>query len=103
MPVLLDESDGVFLIRLEGEVNIACAAELKSLLSKALATGRELRVRLECAAELDVTALQLLYAAERVATIAGIRFTLEGLVPDDISNAIADAGFGGLSFLAGPR
>jgi anti-anti-sigma regulatory factor len=103
MPVLLDESDGVFLICLEGDVNIACAAELKSLLSKALATGRELRVRLENAAELDVTALQLLYAAERVASGAGIRFTLEGLVPNEISIAIADAGFGGFSALTGPR
>ena len=39
MPVFLDESEGLSLIRLEGEVGIAHAAELMSLLLEALALG----------------------------------------------------------------
>jgi anti-anti-sigma regulatory factor len=93
VPIVLDESGGISLIRLEGDVNIAMAVEMKSLLLKALASGNELRVGLESATELDVTVLQLLYAAERNAVGAGIRFTVEGQVPKDISVAMADAGF----------
>lgn len=93
MPVVLDESDGFSLIRLQGEVDIASAAELKSLLLKALAPGGELRVNLQEATELDITAMQLLIATEREAVKSGLRFRLDGPVPDNISVAMVDAGF----------
>ena len=93
MPVTLDQSEAVCLVRLEGEIGIASAAELKKLLIEALASGRELRVDLERAAELDVTALQLLWAAEREARGSGVGFALAGRVPEAISAAAGDAGF----------
>jgi anti-anti-sigma regulatory factor len=93
VPAYLDESEAISLIRLEGDVNIADAVEMKRLLVKALSSGKELHVRLEDATEMDVTVLQLLYAAEQDATKSGIRFTLDGRIPDDISVAAADAGF----------
>ena len=92
MPITFDQSEGLCLIRLEGEVNISSAAELKKLLIAALASGNELRVDLERATELDVTALQLLWAAEREARGSGTGFTLLGRVPEEISVALGDAG-----------
>ena len=67
MRVTIDQSEALCLIRLEDDINITSAAELKKLLLEALASGRELRVDLERATELDVTALQLFWAAERAA------------------------------------
>ena len=81
------------MIRLDGEINIGSAAELKKLLLQALASGRELRVDLEHATELDVTALQLLWAVEREARASSRGFTLAGRVPAEISIAVVVAGF----------
>jgi anti-anti-sigma factor len=93
MAVTLDQSEALCVLRLEGEINIASAAELKRLLLQALASGRELRVDLEGATEVDVTALQLLWAGEREARGSGRGFTLAGRVPEEISAAVSDAGF----------
>jgi anti-anti-sigma factor len=92
MPVTVEERENTSLVHLEGEVNIAGAVELKSLLVNALASGKEMRLALENAAVLDITALQLLYAAERDAARSGVRITLEGSVPEAISAAMTDAG-----------
>ena len=93
MPVTLDQGEGRCIIRLDGEINIGSAAELKKLLLQALACGGELRLDLEHATELDVTAWQLLWAAEREARGCGSGFTLSGPVPGEISAAVVDAGF----------
>lgn len=53
------------IIRLEGECTVTLATEMKDLLLKGLASGTELRVDLEGAEEIDVTILQLLWAAGR--------------------------------------
>ena len=92
MAVTLDQSEARCVIRLDGEINIVCAAEMKKLLLQALALGRELRVDLEGATELDVTALQLLWAAEREARGSGRGFTLAGRVPEEIAATARDAG-----------
>lgn len=93
MPVVFDQSDALPLIRLEGEIDISIAAELKTMLLKALEAGKGLRVSLEKAVELDITAMQLLIATERDATKSNSQFLLEGRVPEDISVAMAHAGF----------
>jgi anti-anti-sigma factor len=92
MAVTLDQSEARCVIRLGGEINIASAAEMKKLLLQALASGRELRVDLEGATEMDVTALQLLWAAEREARGSGRGFTLAGRVPEEIAATARDAG-----------
>ena len=92
MAVNLDQSEALCVIRLDGEINIGSAAELKKLLLQALATSRELRVDLEHATELDVTAWQLLWAAEREARGSSRGFTLAGRLPEEISVAVVDAG-----------
>ena len=90
--VFLDQSETLCLLRLEGEVDIASAAELKKLLLQALASGNDLHVDVERATELDVTAMQLLWAAERAARGAGTGFTLVGRLPEEILAAASEAG-----------
>ncbi len=95
MPITLVQSEGLCLIRLEGEINVASAAELKKLLLEALANQqqREVRVELKKASELDISILQLLLAAEREARASGKGFSLAGGVPEQIATSVAEAGF----------
>lgn len=93
MGISLEQDDALSLIRLEGTIDISCAADLKELLLKVLQPGREVRVNLDQATDLDVTAIELLWAAERAARTSDVRFALSGQVPKRISTAVADAGF----------
>jgi anti-anti-sigma factor len=93
LPITFDQKETACLIHLEGEVNITSASELKKVLLLAIASGRDLLVNLERAKELDVTALQLLWAAEREASGSGLKFTVATQMPDEIFVAIR-----GLSF-----
>jgi anti-anti-sigma regulatory factor len=95
MPITLAQSERLCLIRLEGEINVASAAELKKLLLEALASQRQGGVRVELinASELDISILQLLSAAEREARASGQGFSLAGEVPERIAAAVAEAGF----------
>jgi len=93
MPITIEEEGGRFLIRLEAEVNITVARELKNLLVQGLASGKDLCVDLERATELDVTALQLLWTVGREARSAGTGFAITGLVPEGLSTAVVEAGF----------
>jgi anti-anti-sigma factor len=95
MTITLAQSETLCLVRLEGEINVASASELKKLLLEALASQRprEVRVELKNASELDISILQLLSAAEREARASGKRFSLAGGVPEQIAAAVAEAGF----------
>jgi anti-anti-sigma regulatory factor len=93
VPVILEDSEALSVIRLDGSVGIASAAELKKLLLQTLESGKEVRVSLERATDLDVTAVQLLWAAGCEAKRSGVRFTFLETVPEDISIALGDAGF----------
>lgn len=81
------------VIRLEGEINIDDAAALKEVLVQALESGGELRVSLEDAGSLDVTAMELLWAAARDARAKGMKVQLAGQVPEAVSAAFSEAGF----------
>jgi anti-anti-sigma factor len=92
LPTTFEERENTSLVRMEGAIDIASAAEIKSALLDALASKTEIRLTLQGATELDVTAMQLLYAAERDAEKTGILFALEGSVPNEIAVAITEAG-----------
>lgn len=92
MPILVESSGESASLRLEGEVDIAAAAELKSRLLEVLGSAKEIRVDLGRAVDLDVTALQLLRAAERQAGQLRLRFSFEN-VREELSAAMASAGF----------
>ena len=102
MPMSCDESEGLSLLRFRGDVSISSAAELKNLLRAALARGKDVQVDLSGVTEVDVTALQLLWAAEREAEAAGVGFSFAGQCPQDVALALAAAGFEKFPFCAKP-
>jgi ABC-type transporter Mla MlaB component len=59
------------LIRLDGELTVTSAAELKNLLIEGLSSGQALRLDLENVADVDITILQLLWAVGREALRTG--------------------------------
>jgi anti-anti-sigma regulatory factor len=81
------------MIRLEGEANIALAAELKQMLLQALASGKGVSVDLSGATDLDVTVVQLLWTAGREARKLNVEFGLTEVFPEQISTTLEDAGF----------
>jgi ABC-type transporter Mla MlaB component len=93
VPVTLERSDVENVVRLEGEISIPFAAELKEMLIQALSDGKGLRIDLESCTELDITALQLLWAAEREARKSSVGFTAAGAVPEAITAAATAVGF----------
>lgn len=92
MSITCEQNESSCLFRVEGEINISSAAELKKLLLEALSSGKEIRLDMECATELDVTALQLVWAVEREAKASGVTF-LRVAPPQSIAVACGEAGF----------
>jgi len=103
MPVTLEQSETQRLIRLEGAIHIACAAELKTLLLTALDSGSEVCVSLGGATGLDATSIQLLWAAERQARATGSGFAFVGTVQESLSISLGDEGFDEFSDLLHAR
>ena len=92
MPLTLKQRDESSLLCLEGTVDIACAAELKALLIEGLSGAKPVRVSIEKAASLDVTAVQLLWAAARESRAAGVELTLDGPVPAPVLAGLGSVG-----------
>ncbi len=99
MPVILENSKGLSTIHLEGAIGIADAGKLKKLLLQSLKLEKAVRVSLEDATDLDVTAVQLLWAAEREARSAGVTFTFEEPASEEVSKSLAVVGFDKFPFL----
>ena len=93
MPIMLEQCEGANVIHLQGAIDISLAAELKTTLLEALTSPGPLRVALSADADLDVTAIQLLWAAEREAKASHASFTLDGCVPDAVSTNLKMTGF----------
>jgi len=92
VPVTLEQKDALALIRLEGAIDVGCAAELKELLMEKLKSGSAVYVALESATGLDITAVQLLWAAAREAQRVGVEFGFKGRTPEAVRCALAEAG-----------
>jgi anti-anti-sigma factor len=92
MGIALKQGKKSSVIGLDGAVDIASAAELKRILLEALAAGREVRVALDGVADLDVTVVQLLWAARRQAEVAGVKFALTERLPEQAVATLAHAG-----------
>ena len=93
MGIAVEQGEESTVIGLEGSVDIASASELKSALLQAIKAGKAVRVALGAGAEFDVTAIQLLWAAEREARGSGVGFALGGQAPAQVSTALKEAGF----------
>ena len=79
------------MIRLAGELTLTSAAELKNLLLQGLASGNDLRLDLEQAEAIDITLMQLLWAAGREADRKGASLAIQ--MSDAAATAARDAGF----------
>lgn len=92
LPVSLEQDGALSRIRLEGAIDIGCGQELKELLVEGLTGGSEVRVLLAQATDLDVIAVELLWAARREAKASSVRFAFEGQAQEPVSAALAEAG-----------
>ncbi|MGA7108642.1 MAG: STAS domain-containing protein [Terracidiphilus sp.] len=93
MGIISEKGDGFILLRLEGSVDIALAAELKSALMQALHSGGEIRIDAAAATYFDVATMQLLWAAEREAKHRGVTYGCREEFPQSIRIAWREAGF----------
>jgi len=101
MPISIQQIDEMYRIQLDGAIAIPSAAKLKLFILNGLSSEQKLCFDLQNATELDITALQLLWAAERESGIAGLPATISGQVPDSILAAAVNAGF--QAFPMGPQ
>jgi anti-anti-sigma regulatory factor len=93
--VVIDQDSESSLIRLEDAIDISCAAELKEATTTAIQAGKPVQILLEGATCLDVTAMQILWAAERAARAQGLGFTLKGQLPEALAAILRNAGWEG--------
>jgi hypothetical protein len=94
VPITYEEGSAVSTLRLEAEIGIRDALELKGVLLHALASAKELHVNVENATELDVTVFQLLRAAACQAQATNLGIYVEGNVAENVSAAYVEAGLG---------
>jgi anti-anti-sigma regulatory factor len=78
-----------------GRLTVDRAAELRARFTEALARPESLAVDVAGATEVDITFLQLLYAAHKAARLAGKTLTLSPLHPPAMQKALAQAGLCG--------
>ena len=79
-----EENETHCFIRLDGEITIAVAAQLKDVLLQSIASGKEMRLNLERATRLDASIYQLLWAAERATHQSGRKICLDGTIPEAV-------------------
>ena len=96
MPITIEAVDGRCVLRLEGDIDIAGAAELKAALIEAFSSRKEVRVDLQRATDFDITAVQLLWAAVRDAGKAGVSFVVAGQTTDTLDHAASEMGLANL-------
>jgi anti-anti-sigma factor len=91
LPVTMERHETHSLVRLEGELTITSAAEVKEALLAGLAAGTELHLDLERVEAIDVTVMQLLWAAGREADRTGV--ALAGRMSEAAAALAREAGF----------
>lgn len=92
MGLSLQQSEKSSTIRLEGGIDIASAAEFKKLLLIAFESGKDIQLAFDGVTDLDVTAVELIWAARRAVEGAGVAFTLSGGVPESVTSTLCKAG-----------
>lgn len=88
VPITLDQRPDVSVVALDGDVDIQAASELKGILLAALLCRREVQVELAGLTTLDITILQLLWAAQQAADKSGTQVILTGAVPERVKQAM---------------
>jgi ABC-type transporter Mla MlaB component len=91
MSLILAQQQPHWLIRFEGQIGLASAAELQSMLVAWLTAETDLELDLERVEEVDVTILQLLWATGREALQRNKQIV--GRASEAAKAAACDAGF----------
>ena len=91
MFINVDRLDSQWKLRLEGEFTLASAPELKTVLLEWFASGKDLCLDLESADQIDVSVLQLLWAAGRDATHSNV--VISFCVSEAAALSAREAGF----------
>ena len=92
VPKITLNPDAVVELELEGAITISAAAELKRSLREAVATGRPISISLERVTDLNITAIQLLWAAARDARDRGLDFRFKPPLPPPVLHCLEDLG-----------
>lgn len=88
-----DDQSGSLLIRVEGELTVQHAAELRACLLSALSSAESVRVDLQAAEDMDLTCLQILCSAHKSALFAGKTLCLGNEMPEHFKSTLGAAGF----------
>lgn len=88
-----EEQEATAVLRLSGNISVACSAELKQLFVQAFSTGKGVQLDLSAATNLDIAAMQLLWAAARHAEKTKTALTAAPTVPEGLKNGVREAGF----------
>jgi hypothetical protein len=91
VPAVMEPHAGYLLIRFEGECTIGSVAEAKTVLLEGLAFAKDLRLDLDRMEEIDITFMQLIWAACREAGRTGASIAMR--VPHAIEMSARQAGF----------
>jgi len=92
VPAILEEGSTTFTLRLDGEMEIGDALDLKRLLLVALGSRKEMRIELIGVTELDITSMQLLWAAVTEASTIGSSISFEDPIPEYAASSLSQAG-----------
>ncbi len=93
LEVAVSFNAGDHLITLDGDINIGCSTELKTALAGALATKAPVKLHVSAVERVDISSIQLLWAAAREAEDAGMPLVVEGSVPATLGETLRNAGF----------
>lgn len=96
MSIALYQDEKLSVVRLDGDADIAAAAELKASLLAALEAGKGIRVSMTSATAFDVTVFQLLWAAKQEAARRGLEFLVTGGRNESLQTSLKDMGLNGL-------
>jgi anti-anti-sigma factor len=90
----LQISDQRCVVLLEGDIDISSSEELKSVFVEALSYMRDMELDITQALSLDITAIQLVWAASRKAAKQGTPFRIAGSSPEQIRRNAMSGGLG---------
>jgi anti-anti-sigma regulatory factor len=97
MSIFLNQAEDSSRVSLEGAIDIAAAVELKAVFLEALKSRKEICISVEKATDLDVTAVQLLWAAKREAKRLEVGFAFEGQPSEETRGLLASVGLSELA------
>jgi anti-anti-sigma regulatory factor len=94
MSISVQRCKPAWVIRVDGQATLSSAGEMRALLLEWLASGENLQLDLEATDDMDVTYMQLLWAAAREAAKTGVGIACHA--SEAASAAVRDSGFAGV-------